>query len=126
MKRNSQKRSAAEMTPLLSLSSRKRPTSRSIRRSGSGRSSGIDGMFSVAGAIETLADTFDQSGGVTSPERRRVAIQRLEDDDELSETEQVAAVRLFSRQTTIADSVIHTLQSRRSLLLVVRQLTICL
>ena len=57
------------MTPLLSLSSHKRPTSRSIHQSGSGRSSGTDGMFLVAGAIETLADTFDQSGGVTSPER---------------------------------------------------------
>src|SRR5437588_12297397 len=77
IKRSNQKCSAAEMTPLVSLSSRKRPTSHSIRRSASGRSSGTDAMFSVAGAIETLADTFDQSGGVTSPERRRAAIQRL-------------------------------------------------
>ncbi|OAX39376.1 hypothetical protein K503DRAFT_645862, partial [Rhizopogon vinicolor AM-OR11-026] len=104
IKRNDRKRSAAEMTPLVSLSSRKRPTSRSIRRSASGRGSGTDAIFLVAGAIETLADTFDQSGGVTSLQRRRAAIQRLEEDDELSETEQVAAIRLFSRQTTIANS----------------------
>jgi hypothetical protein len=53
---------------------------------------------------ETLADKFDESGGVASPERRRAAIHCLEEDDDLSETEQVAAVRLFSRKTTIADS----------------------
>ncbi|OJA15742.1 hypothetical protein AZE42_05264 [Rhizopogon vesiculosus] len=104
IKRNNRKRPAAEMTPLVSLTSRKRPTSRSIRRSANGRDSGTDAMFLVAGAIEALADTFDQSGGVTSLECRRAAIRRLEEDDELSETEQVAAVRLFSRQTTIANS----------------------
>jgi hypothetical protein len=106
IKHNNRKRSAAEMTPFISLSSRKRqPTGRSIRRSASGgRGSGTDAMFSVAGAIETLADKFDESGGVASPERRRAAIHRLEEDDDLSETEQVAAVRLFSRKTTIADS----------------------
>ena len=106
IRHNNCKRSATEMTPSISLSSHKRqPTGRSIRRSASGgRGSGTDAMFSVAGAIETLADKFDEPGSVTSPERRRAAIHRLEEDDDLSETEQVAAIRLFSHRTTIADS----------------------
>ncbi|KAG0697719.1 hypothetical protein DFH29DRAFT_1003501 [Suillus ampliporus] len=103
IKPNNRKHSAVEMT--LFRSSRKRqPTGRAIHCSSSGRGSGTDAMFSVAGAIETLADKFNESGGLTSPQRRSAAIHCLEDDDDLSETEQVAAVRLFSCQTAIADS----------------------
>ncbi|KAG1728875.1 uncharacterized protein EDB91DRAFT_1253308 [Suillus paluster] len=94
---------SAEMTPF--GSSRKcQSTGCAIHRSSSGRGSGTDAMFSVAGAIETLADKFDESGGLTSPECCSAAIHCLKDDAELSETEQVTAVWLFSRQTAIADS----------------------
>ncbi|KAG2125081.1 hypothetical protein DEU56DRAFT_744042 [Suillus clintonianus] len=103
IKPNNRKCSAVEMTPFGS-SCKRQPTGRAIRCSSSGRGSGTDAMFSVAGAIETLADKFNESGGLTSPERCSAAIHCLEDDDDLSETEQVAAVHLFSRQTAIADS----------------------
>lgn len=99
------KRPAVEMTPLCSVSTKHQQTgSRSVNRSGSGRS-GTDAMFSVAGAIETLAESFAKpSGGLKSPERRKAAIQLLDKDDDLSENEQVQAIRLFSRHTSIADT----------------------
>ncbi|KAG1719539.1 uncharacterized protein EDB91DRAFT_1065513 [Suillus paluster] len=94
---------SAEMTPFCS-SCKCQSTSCAIHRSLSGHGSGTDAMFLVAGAIETLADKFDVSGGLTSPERHSAAIHCLKDDTELSKTEQVAAVQLFSHQTAIADS----------------------
>jgi hypothetical protein len=78
-----------------------------VSRSHSGRS-GTDAMFSVVGAIESLADRFTESsndpGNLTSPQRRSAAINLLEEDGDLSDNEQVQAIRLFSRRTTIADS----------------------
>jgi hypothetical protein len=65
-------------------------------------------MFSVAGAIEALADTFVEPSGdpamLTSPQRRTAAIAKLEEDADLSDNEQIKAIRLFSRKTFIADS----------------------
>jgi hypothetical protein len=62
-------------------------------------------MFSVAGAIESLADSFaEPSARLKSPERRKAAIQLLDKDDDLSDNEQVQAIRLFSRHTSIADT----------------------
>lgn len=95
------KRSALEMTPSLSASASKRHAG---SRSRSGRS-GTDAMFSVAGAIEALADSFtDGPASLTSPQRRSSAIAQLDEDADLSENEQVQAIRLFSRHTSIADS----------------------
>lgn len=93
------------MTPFPPTSAAKRlhTNGRSTSRSGNGRS-GTDAMFSVAGAIEALADRFADSGGATSPQRRRAAINQLEEDADLSENEQVQAIRLFSRQTAVADT----------------------
>jgi hypothetical protein len=104
------KRSAIEMTPSTSISSSKRQNThnQSVSRSHSGRS-GTDAMFSVAGAIESLADRFAESndpGNLTSPQRRSAAINLLEEDGDLSDNEQVQAIRLFSRHTTVADSYI--------------------
>lgn len=100
------KRSASEMTPSVSASRAKRRHngSHSVNRSGSGRS-GTDAMFSVAGAISSLAESFAEDTIIlTSPQRRKAAIHKLAEDDDLSENEQVQAIRLFSRQTAVADS----------------------
>jgi hypothetical protein len=94
------------MTPSASVSRAKRrqSNSQSVSRSASGRS-GTDAMFSVAGAISSLAESFTEDPSIlTSPQRRKAAIQLLDEDDDLSENEQVQAIRLFSRQTAIADS----------------------
>jgi len=93
------------MTPSRSASSKRQQMGgRSVRRSSSGRS-GTDAMFSVAGAIESLAESFaEPSGALKSPERRRAAIQLLNNDDDLSDNEQVQAICLFSRHTSIADT----------------------
>jgi hypothetical protein len=92
--------------PLLSASGTKcqQTGSRLSGRSGSGRS-GTDTMFSVAGAIESLADSFaEPSAGLKSPERRKATIQLLDRDDDLSDNEQVQTIRLFSHHTSIADT----------------------
>lgn len=104
-KPNGRKRSATEMTPSMPTSAAKRQQTygRSASRAGNGRS-GTDAMFSVAGAIETLADKFGESDAPSTPQRRRAAIHQLEQDDDLSENEQVQAIRLFSRQTAIAET----------------------
>lgn len=64
-------------------------------------------MFSMAGAIESLADWFTESSdpaSLTSPQRRSAAIHLLEEDGDLSDNEEVQAIRLFSRRTAVADS----------------------
>ena len=64
-------------------------------------------MFSVAGAIEALADMFvepsDDPSALTSPQWRSAAIAKLENDADLSDSEQVKAICLFSRNTFIVD-----------------------
>ncbi|KAF7965578.1 hypothetical protein HWV62_42846 [Athelia sp. TMB] len=94
-RRTSKKRSALDMTPSLSASAGKRC------RSGA---TGVDGVFSLAGAIDLLAQNFAPNVGPTSPQRRQAAITLLDEDDDLSENEQVRAIHLFSRHTAIADS----------------------
>jgi hypothetical protein len=72
--------------------------------------SGTDAMFSVAGAIESLADQFVESpsgsSNLSTPQRRSAAINLLEEDDDLSDNEQVQAIRLFSQCTAVANSYI--------------------
>ncbi|KZT20132.1 hypothetical protein NEOLEDRAFT_1021118, partial [Neolentinus lepideus HHB14362 ss-1] len=41
-----------------------------------------------------------------SPERCKAAIRLLDMDDELSDHEQVKAIRLFTRNTAVADSYV--------------------
>ena len=69
--------------------------------------SGTDAMFSVVGAIKSLADHFAESsndGNSTSPQHHSASINLLEEDGDLSDNEQVQAIRLFSHHTPIADS----------------------
>ena len=64
-------------------------------------------IFELAGQLGSIAKTFEPtSGGLSSPERRRLAIQLLEKDGDLSDNEEVAAIRLFSRNTAVADSFV--------------------
>jgi hypothetical protein len=62
-------------------------------------------MFSVTGAIESLADSFaEPSARPKSPEHQKAAIQLLDKDDDFSDNEQVQAICLFSCHTSIADT----------------------
>ena len=62
-------------------------------------------MVELAGQLGNIAKSFEPiAAGLTSPERCHIAIQLLEKDGDLSENEEVDAIRLFSRNTTIADS----------------------
>ncbi|KIM78639.1 hypothetical protein PILCRDRAFT_11097 [Piloderma croceum F 1598] len=95
------KRSAAEMTPLASVSRMKRQQSdsQSVSHSASGRS-GTDAMFSVAGTISSLAESFAEDPSIlTSPQRHKAAIQLLDENDDLSENEQVQAISIKKKIT---------------------------
>ena len=64
-------------------------------------------MFEVAGAIKALTDSFLKPSGsqnLASPQQCGAAIHMLEEDGDLSDNEQVAAIRLFSCKTSVADS----------------------
>ena len=64
-------------------------------------------MFSIVGAIKSLADRFAEpsnDGNPTSPQHHSAAINLLEEDGDLSDNEQVQAIQLFSHHTPIADS----------------------
>lgn len=64
-------------------------------------------MFSIANAMGKVAGMLDEphTGGLlTSPQRRSAAIEKLEDDEDLSDHEQVEAISIFSCNTHIADS----------------------
>ena len=64
-------------------------------------------MFSIANAMGKVAGMLDEpyTGGLlTSPQRHSAAIEKLEDDEDLSDHEQVEAISIFSRNTHIADS----------------------
>lgn len=60
-----------------------------------------------ASGFRILAESLTTSGGgPSSPERRTAAIKALQDDtqNEMSEDEQVKAVRIIQRNTAVADS----------------------
>ena len=67
----------------------------------------MDAMFSMAGAIEPLADWFAESSdptSLTSPQQRSAAIHLPKEDGDLSDDEKVQAIHLFSHRTAVADS----------------------
>lgn len=57
----------------------------------------------VASSVLALASAFSSSGVSTSPERKRSAIQLLEDDGDLSDNEPIRAMKLIHRDTSVAD-----------------------
>jgi hypothetical protein len=56
--------------------------------------------------MDRLAAAFVNDGPVTSPERKRQAIQMIEEDDDLSENECIRAFRVIRKDTTFADTVL--------------------
>ena len=63
-------------------------------------------MLEVASAIRDMSKTFITSG-LPTPERRRQAIQLLEDDGDFSDNEQVHVMGLFADNMAIADTFMH-------------------
>ncbi|EPQ57411.1 hypothetical protein GLOTRDRAFT_92448 [Gloeophyllum trabeum ATCC 11539] len=76
--------------------------------------SGAEAMVEVADAIQCVAQAAQaQASGsagdsgvlpLTSPQHRSAAIRKIEDDGDLAETDQVHAMRLFSKRTSVADT----------------------
>ena len=96
----SQKRSTY-VTPPPTQPGSKRSRNKHVRQ----RDSDITNDF--ASGFRMLAESLTASGGgPSSPERRTAAIKALQDDtrDEMSEDEQVKAVRIFQHNTAVADS----------------------
>jgi hypothetical protein len=62
-------------------------------------------MTEVASSVRELATAFVGSMGstATSPERK-IVIQMLEEDGDLSEDEKIDAIQLFRKDSTIAQS----------------------
>ena len=105
MKGAGRKHAACDMMPLNSASSVKHQQtgSRSSSQLGSGQS-GTDTMFSVAGAIKSLANSFaEPPAGLKSAEHCKAAIEMLDKDD-LSDNKQVHAIHIFSCHTSIVDT----------------------
>jgi len=61
-------------------------------------------MTAVASSVSDLATAFLSSGGEPTPKRRARAIRQIQDDGDLSENEQVMAMKLMRRDVTIADT----------------------
>jgi hypothetical protein len=68
-----------------------------------GTSSAIGDM---ASSVRELATAFKSSNGPTTPDRRAAAVQIIEDDDELSEDEQIKIFGVICRKIAIADTII--------------------
>ena len=96
----SRKRSASDAPPLTQPGSKRSHHKRP-------RQKDTDFTDEFASGFRMLAESLTASGGgPSSPERRTAAIKALQDDtqDEMSEDEQVKAVRIIQRNTAVADS----------------------
>ena len=60
----------------------------------------------MAASVSELATAFKNSGGETSPERRKAAIEMIENDDDLSENEQVQIFKVIRRDVAVADFIV--------------------
>jgi len=58
----------------------------------------------VASSVRDLASAFIGSMGSSTTPERKAAIQKLEDDDDLSDHEQIQAIQLFRKDSSIAQS----------------------
>lgn len=77
--------------------------SESAKRSKGRKHSSFD---SVALSMDRLAAAFTSDDPVTSPERKRQAIQLIEEDDDLSENECIRAYQFIRKDTAFADTVL--------------------
>ena len=101
--------SATPLTPLPS-NGRKRSADDSFEEAASTKhpkpsrkTSSGQAISQVASSVLALASAFSSSGVSTSPERKRSAIQLLEDDSDLSDNEHIRAMKLIRRDTSVAD-----------------------
>ena len=67
------------------------------------KSSSGQAIAQVASLVLALASAFSSSGVSTSPERKRSAIQLLEDDGDPSDNEHIRAMKLIHRDTSVTD-----------------------
>ncbi|KAJ7659059.1 hypothetical protein DFH06DRAFT_1406054 [Mycena polygramma] len=81
----------------------KRAASPSSASGSKKRKRNADAASEMAGAIERVALALNTVG---SPEVRRSAIRLMEDDGEFSENEEVAVMRLFTKDTAVAQTYI--------------------
>ncbi|KIK79523.1 hypothetical protein PAXRUDRAFT_16288 [Paxillus rubicundulus Ve08.2h10] len=77
---------------------------------GSQNQSSAQAVAQVADAIHFVADT--SRGGPATPERCKIAVCVLDEDDDLSDCDYINAVKLFHHDITIADS--YTAISKKS------------
>ncbi|KAF9232775.1 hypothetical protein BU15DRAFT_80855 [Melanogaster broomeanus] len=86
------------------------PLKSAKRVCGSRNQSSAQAVAQVADAIRFVADT--SHGGPATPERRKIAVCVLDEDDDLSDCDYINAVKLFRHDITIADS--YTAISKKS------------
>jgi len=89
--------------PLQKCSAAELGQSESVKRNKGRKHSAIDSM---ASSMDRLAAAFIGDGPVASPERKRQAIQMIEEDDDLSENECIRAYQIIRKDTTFADTVL--------------------
>ena len=91
---NGRKRAADEVK--LSKSNKKQKGSKATTSSA---------ITDVAASVLQLASAFAGSGGSGSPERRKAAIDLIEEDGELSEHEEMRIFKLIRKDVTVADCI---------------------
>lgn len=64
------------------------------------------GIIDMASSVRELATAFRSSGGEGSPARRAAAIKIIEDDDDLSENEQLLIFKVIRKDVSVADLIL--------------------
>ena len=97
-------------TPLSTINSRKRPAdgydsgaSNKCSRKATATSGAIG---EVASSVRDLATAFKGSAGPTTPERCVAAVKIIEDNNELSENEQLQAFKIICHDVAVADFIV--------------------
>lgn len=94
---NGRKRSADEHADALSTKRRRKVTAPAA-------------ISDVASSVRDLATAFvasgDRAGDQTSPQRRAAAVKLIEEDDELSEYEQLKIFKVLRKDVAVADFVL--------------------
>ncbi|KAJ3963794.1 hypothetical protein EV361DRAFT_137070 [Lentinula raphanica] len=72
------------------------------------QSRSVDG---VAGAINRLSSSFEST--LNTPQRRRLAIQKFEEDGDFSDQESNAVYRLFQKDISVADTYVEIGKKKR-------------
>lgn len=65
---------------------------------------GPDALLGVASALNTIGTALQPSGSAPTPERRRQAIQLLEDDGDFSDDDMIRIGKIFRADISVADT----------------------